>query len=221
MVEVSHIRKKYGKKVILEDITFTVKSGECVAIIGKNGCGKSTLLKVLAGVLKAESGDISYYGESRLQKRNKMCGYVPQENPLLEQLSVKDNLYLWGGKKAVLQQEILEEFQLQGLLQMPVEKLSGGMKRRLSVACALLNEPSILLLDEPTAALDIFYKEQMLNWIKSYQRKNGIVIIVTHEEQEVLNADRCFFMEAGRIKELKNEEITSANIRKMIYEKYS
>lgn len=221
MVEVSHIRKRYGKKVILEDITFAVKSGECVAIIGKNGCGKSTLLKVLAGVIKAESGEISFYGENKLRKRNKLCGYVPQENPLLEQLTVKDNLYLWGGKRALLQQDILEEFQLQQMLHMPVEKLSGGMKRRLSVACALLEEPSILLLDEPTAALDFFYKEQMLNWIKSYQRKNGIVIIVTHEEQEILNADRCLIMEDGRIRELKSEEMNLANIREMICEKYS
>lgn len=221
MVEVLHIRKKYGKKVILEDITFTLKSGESVAIIGKNGCGKSTLLKIMAGVMNADAGEISYYGESRLRQRTKMCGYVPQENPLLEQLSVKDNLYLWGGKKAVFQREILEEFQLHELLRTPVERLSGGMKRRLSVACALLNEPSILLLDEPTATLDIFYKEQMLNWVKAFQRKNGIVIIVTHEEQEILNADRCFFMEAGKIKELKKEEVTSANIRELIYEKYS
>lgn len=221
MIEVSQVRKKYGKKLVLEDISFTVQSGECVAIIGKNGCGKSTLLKVLAGVLKAESGEISYYGESRLRKRSKMCGYVPQENPLLEQLSVKDNLYLWGGKNALLQQEILEEFQLQELLHEPVEKLSGGMKRRLSVACALLHEPSILLLDEPTAALDFFYKEQMLNWVKSYQKKNGIVIIVTHEEQEILSADRCFLMESGRIRELKKEEVTLENIREIIFEKYS
>ena len=90
MIQVTHIKKRYGKKVVLEDITFSVKPGECVAIIGENGCGKSTLLKIMADVMKADSGEYSYYGKTK--NVNKLCGYVPQENPLLEDLSVKDNL---------------------------------------------------------------------------------------------------------------------------------
>lgn len=221
MIEVAHLKKKYGKKVILEDITFTVKSGECAAIIGKNGCGKSTLLKLLAGVMRADAGEIFYCGEKGLRKRTRLCGYVPQENPLLEQLSVKDNLYLWGGKRALQQSGLLEEFQLQELFDTPVENLSGGMKRRLSVVCALLNQPSILLLDEPTAALDFFYREQMLQWLKLYQKAKGTILIVTHEEQEILNADRCFFLERGSIRELSKEEVTLENIREMICEKHN
>ena len=107
MVEVAHIKKRYGKRVILEDITFSVNPGESIALIGKNGCGKSTLLKILAGVLNAQSGDFYYYNQNKPKKRSQFCGYVPQENPLLEQLTVKDNLFLWGGRQAMLQQWVL------------------------------------------------------------------------------------------------------------------
>jgi len=218
MIQVTHIKKKYGKKVVLEDVTFAVNPGECVAIIGENGCGKSTLLKFMAGVMNADAGEFSYYGKKK--NKNKLCGYVPQENPLLEDLSVKDNLFLWGGKTVMNQKEVLEEFQLMELLDTPVKKLSGGMKRRLSIACSMLKMPSILLLDEPTAGLDLFYKEQILAWIKSYQEKNGMVIIVTHEEQEILSADRCLLMEAGKMIELKKEDLSEDKIREIIYRKY-
>jgi len=127
---------------------------------------------------------------------------------------------LWGGKTVMNQKEVLEEFQLMELLDTPVKKLSGGMKRRLSIACSMLKMPSILLLDEPTAGLDLFYKEQILAWIKSYQEKNGMVIIVTHEEQEILSADRCLLMEAGKMIELKKEDLSEDKIREIIYRKY-
>lgn len=218
MIQVTHIKKKYGKKVVLEDITFSVQPGECVAIIGENGCGKSTLLKIMADVMKADSGEVSYFGKTK--EKNKLCGYVPQENPLLEDLSVKDNLFLWGGKSAMEQKEVLEEFQLLDLLEMPVKKLSGGMKRRLSIACSMLKKPAILLLDEPTAGLDLFYKEQIMEWIRSYQEKNGMVLIVTHEEQEILSADRCLLMTEGKMVELNKANLTEEKIREIIYKKY-
>ena len=220
MVEVSHIRKRYGKKVVLDDVTFTVSPGECVTIIGKNGSGKSTLLKILAGVIRSESGSFTFYKESRPSVRSQFCGYVPQENPLLEQLSVKDNLFLWGGKDAVKQRRILEDFQLQEYLQTPVERLSGGMKRRLSIACALIKNPPVLLMDEPTASLDFYYKEHLANWMKSYQRMNGSVIMSTHDQLEIMNADRCLLLENGKITELKKEELTADTVKKFIYENY-
>lgn len=220
MVEVSHIRKRYGKKEVLKDITFTVMPGECVTLIGKNGCGKSTLLKILAGVISLNEGEFSFFKESRPGKRNRFCGYVPQENPLLELLSVKDNLFLWGGKNALHNQQLLEEFQLQEVLNIPVERLSGGMKRRLSIACALMKNPPILLLDEPTASLDFFYKEHLSEWIKSYRKKNGSVIMSTHEEQEIMNSDRIFLLEDGRVTELDKHKLTIDVLKKLISEHY-
>ena len=100
MIEVTQIRKSYGKKKVLSDITFQVKPGECVAIAGKNGCGKSTLMQIMAGILKPDGGELCYFGKKAAYKSStfrRFCGYVPQENPLMEELTVQDNLKLWGG----------------------------------------------------------------------------------------------------------------------------
>ena len=104
MIEVSHIKKKYGKKQILTDISFQVECGECVAVVGKNGCGKSTLLQIMAGILRADGGSIRYFGQDTGKDKKafrKYCGYVPQDNPLMEELTVKDNLKLWERGKTL------------------------------------------------------------------------------------------------------------------------
>ena len=193
MIEVTQIRKSYGKKKVLSDITFQVKPGECVAIAGKNGCGKSTLMQIMAGILKPDGGELCYFGKKAAYKSStfrRFCGYVPQENPLMEELTVQDNLKLW-----------------EDLLQTEVSKLSGGMKRRLSIACALVENPPFLLMDEPTTALDLYYKESIHQWMKTYQQKNGIILMTTHDESEIRNADRCLFMDEGKVQELDAEDI--------------
>ena len=131
MIEVTQIRKSYGKKKVLSDITFQIKPGECVAIAGKNGCGKSTLMQIMAGNLKADAGKLCYFGENisyRSSAFHRLCGYVPQENPLLEELTVQDNLKLWGGSGNAYMKELIRQFQLEDLLKTEVRKLSGGMK---------------------------------------------------------------------------------------------
>jgi len=216
MIEVSQIRKNYGKKEVLKDISFQAKSGECVAIIGSNGCGKSTLLQILAGVMKADSGTIRYFSKEAGSDRaiyQKFCGYVPQENPLIEELTVKDNLRLWNGSKAVYHEDFLKQFQLQDLLKTPVEKLSGGMKRRLSIACAFQNHPPILLLDEPTTALDLYYKGEIQKWLSAFRQLNGIVVMTTHDESEIMAADRCLLMKEGILKELDKKTLSISTIK--------
>lgn len=209
MIEVSHIKKSYGKKRILQDISFRVECGECVAVVGKNGCGKSTLLQIMAGILRADGGSIHYFRQDTGKNKKafrKFCGYVPQDNPLMEELSVKDNLKLWGAGKNASCEKVIRQFQLEEILSMPVEKLSGGMKRRLSIACALLEWPPILLLDEPTTALDIYYRESVRQWMEQYRKMNGIIVMTTHEEKEILAADRCFVMHKGKLQELKGND---------------
>lgn len=216
MIEVSHIKKKYGKKQILQDISFRVECGECVAVVGRNGCGKSTLLQIMAGILKADGGSIRYFGQDTGKNKKafrKYCGYVPQENPLMEELSVKDNLKLWGAGKNAASEKVIRQFQLEEILSVPVEKLSGGMKRRLSIACALLGWPPVLLLDEPTTALDIYYQENVRQWMGEYRKMNGIIVMTTHEEQEILMADRCLVMNDGKMLELVEDDICMQKIR--------
>lgn len=219
MIEVSHISKKYGKKHILHDISFQVKSGECVAIVGKNGCGKSTLLQIMAGILKTDAGNIRYFGKETGNNRKvfrKYCGYVPQDNPLMEELTVRDNLRLWGYKENVAGENVIRQFQMHELLGMPVATLSGGMKRRLSIACALLENPPIMLLDEPTTALDIHYQESVRCWMKEYQEMNGIVVMITHDEHEILTSDRCLVMNEGKMTELIKKDISMSTIREYV-----
>jgi len=207
-VRVTDVGKRYHKAQVLEDVSFQVMSGECVAIVGRNGCGKSTLLKILAGVQSADTGTIEYFGTPIGRSASvcrKFCGYVPQENPLFEELSVKDNLKFWSrGEKKNLE-HMIQQFELEDIMRVKVQKLSGGMKRRLAIACALLELPPIILLDEPTAALDIYYKNTTLAWMEEYRKMNGTIIMASHEEQEIMFADRCMMLYEGKIRELSKD----------------
>lgn len=217
MIEVKNVVEHYKKKKVLQDISFQAKQGECVAIVGRNGCGKSTLLQIMAGVLKADSGEIRYYGQKAQGKAfRKFCGYVPQENPLMEELTVLDNLKLWGAVKSGETEAIIKQFHLADILKMPVAKLSGGMKRRLAIACACFNWPPVLLLDEPTTALDLYYKENIHEFLAQYRKLNGIILMTTHDEEEIQNADRCLIMTEGRMKELSKDQINMQEIYQYI-----
>lgn len=218
-VVVENINKRYGRKQILQNISFRAGCGEQIVIVGRNGCGKTTLMQILAGVKRPDAGALYYFRQEPLKNRKyfrKYCGYVPQETPLLEELSVRDNLRLWGADKSEQYEHILQSFQLQELLKMEAGKLSGGMKRRLGIACALAEWPPILLLDEPTTALDIYYKSSIGEWLQKYRRMNGIVIMTTHDESEIVNADRCLVMQKGQLTELKKDEISISKIKEYI-----
>lgn len=209
-LNVSHIKKHYGRHAVLNDITFQAGFGECIGILGENGCGKSTLLSILAGALKPSEGSLLFGTENPLKKPrlfSSMVGYVPQENPLIERLSVRDNLSLWYPSKNDLQQALESglpaEFGLTALAKRPVYKLSGGMKKRLSIACALADAPKILIMDEPTAALDLVCKEDIRMYLRRYLSEGGLVIMTTHEEPELTLCDRIYLMQDGILHQMK------------------
>lgn len=211
IIEINNIKKTYGKRVILNGINFSVKKGECVALVGANGCGKSTLLGIMAGTVKADNGAIAYGGENPLNNKKlftRYIGYVPQENPLMDKLSVYDNLKFWycdSGKNIDedMKNGVLKEFGLDVYRNYPVNKLSGGMKKRLSIACALASNPPILIMDEPGAALDIVCKEDIKKYLKSYLANGGTVVITSHEESELSICDRMLLLKDGVVTELK------------------
>ena len=104
--------------------------------------------------------------------------------------------------------KMLKKVGLEEFADKKVYELSGGMKRRVSIACALMNMPPVILMDEPTTALDLYYKEGIHKWMASYQKMNGIIIMTTHDEQEIMDCDRCLIMKEGKLTELPQEEGT-------------
>ena len=191
MIEIRQIQKKYKKNTVLKNVNLTVSEGSCVGILGSNGCGKSTLLSVLAGVQKADSGSFLWEGADLFcneKQRSLLLGYVPQGNPLMEELTAWDNLRLWYGKKELcreLEEGVLAMLGIPDFVKIPVRKMSGGMKKRLSIGCAAANNPRILLLDEPSASLDLVCKERIGNYLKEFCSRGGIVLLATHDVQEL------------------------------------
>lgn len=205
MVKFENICKAYGKNQIINGAALEAKPGEIIAIVGRNGCGKSTFLQIISGVLKPDSGSIVFWGHNALKEKKcfqKYVGYVPQENPLLEEMSVLDNLKFWkiGFKKT--EQHILDRFDLNDILNQKVKNLSGGMQRRLAIACVVQRNVPVMILDEPTSALDFVYQDNILNWMKEYKNANGIIVFSTHNEREIELSDKIYIMEDGILKEV-------------------
>lgn len=202
-IEVKNIAKKYRKKQVLKDIDFSVSEGKCVGILGTNGCGKSTLLSILAGVQKADNGAFLYEGNDLFKftsQRRQLVGYVPQGNPLFEELTAYDNLLLWYKKsdlKKELENGVLKLLGIDAFLKVTVSKMSGGMKKRLSIACSIAKHPPILLLDEPMTALDLACKQEISNYLNMHKQKGGIIILVTHDVLELQLCDDYYIMKDG------------------------
>lgn len=219
MIEIENLTSAYGKKKVLQGVSLCAERGECIGIVGPNGCGKSTLLSVMAGVLKPLSGKLFYYGKNALENRvvfQKMTGYVPQEDPLMPELTVYDNLRLWYPDKEKLTKELEEGFlQILGIpafVKRPVSKLSGGMKKRVSIGIALSGMPPVLILDEPGAALDLVCKEDIRRYLQIYLERKGTVVITTHEESELSLCSSLYVMKDGKLAEvdrrLRGKELT-------------
>ena len=202
-VEIKEIKKKYGKREVLKSISFSIEGGHCVGILGGNGCGKSTLLSILAGIKKRDGGAFLYDGKdlfSYPRVREKLVGYIPQGTPLIEELTAKDNLSLWYSKeqmKKELEDGVLALLGIDEFLDTTVSKMSGGMKKRLSIACAVTGHPPILLMDEAMAALDIGCKQKIFSYIEEHKKKGGIAMIVTHDVMELSLCDTCYIIKDG------------------------
>ena len=209
MVEVRGISYSYGKRQVLRQVSLHAEKGECVAVAGPNGCGKSTLLSLLAGALRLQEGEIRYGGQDpRKDPRifRRMLGYVPQDNPLLEDLSVRDNLRLWysGSPYSMaedLRHGLLSALKLEEMLPRTVSKLSGGMKKRVSIGCALASHPQILILDEPSTALDLICKEEIRGYLRLFLEEGGTVLLTTHEEAELDLCSRLYILKEGKLRE--------------------
>lgn len=207
MMKIDNIRKSFGKKQVLKGCSFTAAPGECIGIIGTNGSGKSTLLSIIAGMRKADSGVVEVFGHDILKspsQATKYIGYIPQENPIFPDLSVKDNLILWYCDSKISFDEavrngVIAMLGLTSVLKQKAGTLSGGMKKRLSIAMAVANDPPVIILDEPGAALDLPTKLAIKDYLQSFIEAKGTVILTTHDEEELSICSRLYVMGAGTL----------------------
>jgi ABC-2 type transport system ATP-binding protein len=179
---VRSLTKRFGERIALRDATFELRSGELVGIIGPNGAGKTTLLSILAGVLEPTDGEIT--------RSPRELGWVPQQPALYSKLSVAENLRLFARLEKLADPEaaverMLGEAGLRDRADEEVGRLSGGNRQRVNVAIGLLSEPSVLLLDEPSASLDPRQRERLWEFIGGLAGRGTTVVFSTHNVAEV------------------------------------
>jgi ABC-type multidrug transport system ATPase subunit len=205
-LEAVNISSSYGRKNILSGVCIKADKGQCVAIIGANGCGKSTLLNIISGVRTSYKGEIYIEGQKADSKLFiSKVGYVPQDNNLISELSVMDNLRLYYNDKKSLEIELREGFLhklgVDNMCNLKVSSLSGGMKKRVSIGCALAGNPDILILDEPEASLDLPGKGQIREYIAMFVNMGGTVIMSTHDEATLDICDKVYVISEGVCRE--------------------
>ncbi len=210
VIEISHLCKSFGEVKAVQDISFCVKEGELFAFLGVNGAGKSTTINMLCGQLEKDDGTILVCGKEQTGnsdevKRN--IGVVFQSSVLDSFLTVRDNLVnraaLYGIREAALEKRLIELDELlcfRELMKRPVGKLSGGQRRKIDIVRALLHEPKILVLDEPTTGLDPQTRKTLWDAIARMRTDKGMtVFLTTHYMEETADADYVVILDGGKI----------------------
>lgn len=209
-VKVNNITKRFNDKLVLDNISFEVKKGDIFGFIGPNGAGKSTLINIMTGLIRPNSGDIELGGYSILKepiKAKELIGLVPQELALMDVFSAYDNLEYFGAfyglSGKLLRERIKEVLEIVGLTDRKkdkIKKFSGGMKRRLNLAAAIMHRPKILIMDEPTVGVDPQSRNCIFEFINKINKEEKTTVIYTShymEEVETL-CNNVFILDLGR-----------------------
>ncbi len=208
-IEVHDLVRQFGAFTAVDHISFEVHRGEIFGLLGPNGAGKTTTFRMLCGLLAATSGTLQVAGvdvrDARASARERI-GYVAQKFSLYGQLSVRDNLEFFAsayglrrGRKRRRVQWAMEQFELGRLANLPSGQLPGGYKQRLAMAAALLHEPEILFLDEPTSGADPLARREFWRRITALAEQGVTVIVTTHFMEEAEYCDRVAIMDSGRV----------------------
>lgn len=208
-VEIQNLRKEYKKITAVKDISFNVEDGELLSLLGLNGAGKTTVIKMLSCFTKPNSGNALIYGRSIInepERVKQLIGISPQENSAAAKLTVEENLrFMCGiyglGKEKTEEniKRITEQFSLGEKLGQRAGRLSGGWQKRLSIAMALITEPKILFLDEPTLGLDVIARRELWRIIEELKGKMTIILTTHYLEESEYLADHIAIMKNGSL----------------------
>ncbi len=208
-IRLENVSKSYSKQKILENINLEIKGDEIFGLIGPSGSGKTTLIRLMTGAISTDTGGV-FLGEQKIPnlKALEWIGYMPQNDALYTDLSGRDNLIFFGEmmgmKRNNLKQRIKEVLTLVSLeedAKKRVQNYSGGMKKRLSLAIALLHKPSILFLDEPTVGIDPILRKKIWDQLEALKEQGTTIIVTTHVMDETKRCDRLALIHQGRILE--------------------
>ncbi|WP_414585443.1 ABC transporter ATP-binding protein [Scytonema sp. PCC 10023] len=207
MLRIKNLNKAYGKRKVLQDLTMYIEHGEIYGLLGANGAGKTTTINIICNLLKADSGYITISNQPVSEETKKLIGIAPQENLLYKTLSCEENLnffaQIYGLDAKTRRQQVkatLEAVNLLDRAKSPVETLSGGMQRRLNIAVALVHQPKLVILDEPTTGLDIEARYEIWELIRQLKNQGITILLTTHllDEAERL-CHKIGILKSGRI----------------------
>lgn len=207
MLKIEKLNKSYGKRQVLQDLTLHIAPGEVYGLLGPNGAGKTTTINIICSLLQADSGTIAIDNRPVSAATKKLIGIAPQENLLYKTLTCEENLKFFAKiygvsvqQRRIQIQPCLAAVKLEDRAKTPIEKLSGGMQRRMNVAIALVHQPKLVILDEPTTGLDIEARYEIWDLILQLKRQGITVLLTTHllEEAERL-CDRIGILKGGQI----------------------
>ena len=208
MLNIKNVYKNYGKAPVLKGVNLFVETNEIKALIGMNGAGKSTLLENICGVKKFDSGEVVVDDLNVLNKNDKVrlkhaIGYMPQQFGMFSDLTVEENLKflcaVYNIKDKNVVENVIAECFLEEKRKILAQKLSGGYKQLLSLACAMINNPKLLILDEPTSAMDPLFRNKFWNIIHNCKGRGATVLVVTHHMEELNYCDSFACLYNGKI----------------------
>jgi len=235
IIKLVDVTKRFSNRSVLDNINLEIESGEILGIVGINGSGKTTLLRALVGFYKIDSGELFFNSTpfSKVSNIKKKIGIATQDNCFYPKLTVKENVEYFGRLYGLTEDELnaslddtLKLVNLYHLKNVLARKLSGGMQKRIGIACSIIHSPEVIILDEPTSDLDLFLRKDILNLIKLINENGITVIIASHHLSEIETlCHRIAILNGGKLlkigtpSELKNTYSDQGNSLEEAFEK--
>ncbi|QHN43357.1 ATP-binding cassette domain-containing protein [Candidatus Mycosynbacter amalyticus] len=196
---------KFGDKTVIDDLSFEVRKGETFGFLGSNGSGKTTTMRALLGIYQPTSGSLTINGKTFEPEDGRMLGYLPEERGLYKKESVLDVMTYFGQLKGLAKQEAkqwsldyLKRVKLEDKARVKVDKLSGGQQQKVQLGVTIMNDPDVLILDEPTKGFDPVNRRLLMDIIEAQRAKGATIILITHDMSEVERlCDRLILLKDG------------------------